>query len=316
MAVKSRVSFCVFLLVSRDQRAFAVRVVAELCCINGDSGRNHHCLTVFVRGFVVKSGDWRESAYWICTFSNSQWHVQAELGNGRCDLNHWRSSLNLWGNGFNRKLRCRHISILDWFQLTWICSHGGHFLLIRWQDSSFYLALNSPECRGTAMIIDEQVLPLQRVWCLFEVYQTIHLSRIRRARAAQTERFFLVWLGFPVFLFGAVAMDASRKNGICSFKKPTTEVQTVNFRVCFYALPPGCCKRAERAQMLPLLWPNKSRIWILAVQKPQVRMTGSWFIPSLSKCLEVLIGWTLSSEKQFDLHWKILTSTTKMHSHI
>jgi len=76
--------------------------------------------------------DWRESAYWICTFSNSQWHVQAELGNGR------------------------------------------------WQDSSFYLALNSPECRGTAMIIDEQVLPLQRVWCLFEVYQTIHLSRIRR----------------------------------------------------------------------------------------------------------------------------------------
>lgn len=41
-----------------------------------------------VRGFVVKSGDWRESAYWICTFSNSQWHVQAELGNGRCELNH------------------------------------------------------------------------------------------------------------------------------------------------------------------------------------------------------------------------------------
>ena len=26
------------------------------------------------------------------------------------------------------------------------------------------------------MIIDEQVLPLQRIWCLFEVYHTIRLS--------------------------------------------------------------------------------------------------------------------------------------------
>lgn len=144
---------------------------------------------------------------------------------------------------------------------------------IRWQDSSFYLALNSPECRGTAMIIDEQVLPLQRVWCLFEVYQTIHLSRLR-AGAAQIERLFLVWLGFP---FRSCCHGCRWKNGrICSFEKPTaTEVQTVNFRVCFYALPPGCCKRAERAQMLPLLWPNELRIWILAVRKPQVRMTGS-----------------------------------------
>ena len=26
---------------------------------------------------------WREPAYWICTFSNSQWHIAEELGNGR-----------------------------------------------------------------------------------------------------------------------------------------------------------------------------------------------------------------------------------------
>ena len=65
----------------------------------------------------------------ICTFSNSQWHVKEELGNGR------------------------------------------------WQESSFYLSLISPQCRGTAMIIDELVQPLQRIWCLFEVYQTICLSR-------------------------------------------------------------------------------------------------------------------------------------------
>ncbi|CAK9046636.1 unnamed protein product [Durusdinium trenchii] len=74
-------------------------------------------------------GDWRDAAYWICTFSNSQWHVKEELGHGR------------------------------------------------WQDSSFYLALRSPECKGTTMIIDELVLPLQRIWCLFEVYQTICLTR-------------------------------------------------------------------------------------------------------------------------------------------
>ena len=74
-------------------------------------------------------GDWRGSAYWICTFSNSQWHVKDELGHGK------------------------------------------------WQESSFYLALRSPDCRGTTMIIDEHVLPLQRIWCLFEVYQTISLSQ-------------------------------------------------------------------------------------------------------------------------------------------
>eukprot|EP00434_Breviolum_minutum_P004132 symbB.v1.2.003642.t1/scaffold203.1/size271217/34 len=72
---------------------------------------------------------WREPAYWICTFSNSQWHIAEELGNGR------------------------------------------------WQDSSFYLALSSPLCRGTTMIIDELVEPLNRIWCLFEVYQTMGLSQ-------------------------------------------------------------------------------------------------------------------------------------------
>jgi len=50
--------------------------------------------------------DWRESAYWVCTFSNSQWHVPEELGN-------------------------------------------GHVV----EDSSFYLALRSPECMGTTMIM-------------------------------------------------------------------------------------------------------------------------------------------------------------------
>ncbi|CAE7256213.1 Scube1 [Symbiodinium microadriaticum] len=78
--------------------------------------------------------EWRESAYWICTFSNSQWHVKEELGNGH------------------------------------------------WEQSSFYLALTSPGCKGTAMIIDEGVQPLQRIWCLFEVYHTICLSQDGRSQ--------------------------------------------------------------------------------------------------------------------------------------
>ena len=44
------------------------------------------------------------------------------------------------------------------------------------QESSFYLALTSPGCKGTAMVLDERVLPLTRIWCLFEVYHTIRLS--------------------------------------------------------------------------------------------------------------------------------------------
>eukprot|EP00435_Cladocopium_sp_Y103_P060611 s97_g22.t1 len=46
---------------------------------------------------------WQDTAYWVCTFSNSQWHVKDELGNGK------------------------------------------------WQDSSFYHALKSPNCKGTTM---------------------------------------------------------------------------------------------------------------------------------------------------------------------
>ena len=36
-------------------------------------------------------------------------------------------------------------------------------------------------CHGRieAMVIDEQVMPLQRIWCLFEVYHTILLSQKR-----------------------------------------------------------------------------------------------------------------------------------------
>ena len=65
-------------------------------------------------GYLRSANDVIAVAARICTFSNSQWHVKDELGNGR------------------------------------------------WQESSFYRSLISPNCKGTAMIIDELVQPLQR----------------------------------------------------------------------------------------------------------------------------------------------------------
>ena len=45
-----------------------------------------------------------------------------------------------------------------------------------WQSSSFYLALRGSGTKGTAMILDEEAKPLQRSWCLFELFQTFQLN--------------------------------------------------------------------------------------------------------------------------------------------
>jgi len=62
----------------------------------------------------------------------------------------------------------------------WICTFSNNQWRVTeelgrgdWKDSSFFLALRSCSCRGTLMIIDEEALPLQRAWCLFEVLQTL-----------------------------------------------------------------------------------------------------------------------------------------------
>ncbi|CAE7328116.1 unnamed protein product, partial [Symbiodinium pilosum] len=69
----------------------------------------------------------------------------------------------------------------------WICSFSNN----QWRldielgkgdpmASSFNLALLSPTCKGTAMILDENAQALRRSWCLFEVFQTFRLSAERR----------------------------------------------------------------------------------------------------------------------------------------
>eukprot|EP00440_Ansanella_granifera_P025108 gb/GFBE01027277.1/.p1 GENE.gb/GFBE01027277.1/~~gb/GFBE01027277.1/.p1 ORF type:complete len:584 (+),score=90.46 gb/GFBE01027277.1/:1-1752(+) len=66
-----------------------------------------------------------------------------------------------------------------WTSLTyWICSLSNNQWRVAeevgatWDQSSFYLALTCGNCQGTAMILDDQAMPLTRAWCLFEVLQT------------------------------------------------------------------------------------------------------------------------------------------------
>lgn len=72
---------------------------------------------------------WKAQRYWICSFSNNQWQLDNELGEGK-----------------------------------------------GYQHCSFYLALRSGNCLGTAMVFDDDAMPLERSWCLFELLQTFQLS--------------------------------------------------------------------------------------------------------------------------------------------
>lgn len=64
----------------------------------------------------------------------------------------------------------------------WVCTfsirqHGpsvvqeelGHGVI---EQSSFYRAMWDGNCCGTALVLDSDVSPLQRIWCLFELFQT------------------------------------------------------------------------------------------------------------------------------------------------
>lgn len=69
---------------------------------------------------AVAGQDWRAQTYWICSFSNNQWRIEAELGN----------------------------SIME---------------------SAFARVISGGVVRDLVMVLDAQVQPLQRVWCLFEL---------------------------------------------------------------------------------------------------------------------------------------------------
>jgi len=65
----------------------------------------------------------------------------------------------------------------------WICSFSNNQWQLEeelgsgWEQSSFFMALASQDCIGTAMVLDDEALPLTRAWCLFEVLQTMIIRR-------------------------------------------------------------------------------------------------------------------------------------------
>ena len=137
----------------------------------------------------------------ICTFSNSQWHVKAELGNGR------------------------------------------------WQESSFYLSLISPDCKGTAMIIDELVQPLQRIPGVL-VSDVFDFSGIH------------LWYPVVPFVFFFQSFRAlSHIPGFGVYSRSTKPFACRAMgarRVSSCAHPLASCKRATQVQMWP--WPWLERV--------------------------------------------------------
>ena len=86
---------------------------------------------------------------------------------------------------FVQSIRALGDTKTDWRKIAlWVCSFSNNQWAVEDElgggdpmDSSFGLALLSPSCRGTAMVLDAGAEPLQRSWCLFEVFQTFRLAK-------------------------------------------------------------------------------------------------------------------------------------------
>ena len=52
------------------------------------------------------------------------------------------------------------------------------------EDGPFFKALNAESLKGAVMILDEQVAPFERIWCLFEVYV---IGKLKHRLALLTE---------------------------------------------------------------------------------------------------------------------------------
>eukprot|EP00927_Polykrikos_kofoidii_P076525 TRINITY_DN7359_c0_g1_i1.p1 TRINITY_DN7359_c0_g1~~TRINITY_DN7359_c0_g1_i1.p1 ORF type:complete len:1530 (+),score=169.93 TRINITY_DN7359_c0_g1_i1:77-4666(+) len=77
-------------------------------------------------------------------------------------------------------LHAKHRQPANWRNVRfWICTFSNN----QWnmveeipsggvQQTSFYKALSHTSCKGTCMVVDCNVIPLQRSWCLFELLHT------------------------------------------------------------------------------------------------------------------------------------------------
>lgn len=111
-------------------------------------------------------------------------------------ISHW------WGTPFMNfcesvKRHAIHMSHSEdegqWKKIAyWICTFSNNQYRVKeelgvtHQESSFYMALHSNRCKGTAMIMDEEASLLKRSWCLFELLQTVRKTQSEAARAAES----------------------------------------------------------------------------------------------------------------------------------
>ena len=126
--------------------------------------------------------------YYICPNivkpATSKWELSfAEVaGNGMVD---WFIS-HFWGlpfNEFAHSLRAHAVQVggAHWEALRyWICTFSNNQWRLHEEippgaaprESSFFKALTAPSCQGTGMMLDTEVTPLRRSWCLFEMLHT------------------------------------------------------------------------------------------------------------------------------------------------
>jgi hypothetical protein len=132
---------------------------------------------------------------------------------------------HFWGMPFEHFIRCLKGHAPVQTTSYWICTFSNNQWIVseelghgNVEDSSFYLALRGG-CQGTLFVLDEEVLPLTRSWCLFELFQTELLSReveqnceTRQTRETHQSAFqLLLGTSSGVMNYGESSMDLALK---------------------------------------------------------------------------------------------------------
>ncbi|CAJ1378356.1 unnamed protein product [Effrenium voratum] len=102
---------------------------------------------------------------------------------------------HFWGTPFHDFCESLHhhaVRISDndkersWTTISyWICTFSNNQFKVQeelgedqdYKNSSFYMALEHGQCKGTVMMLDKDVRMLTRSWCLFELLETIKLEK-------------------------------------------------------------------------------------------------------------------------------------------
>jgi len=152
---------------------------------------------------------------------------------------------HFWGTPFahfvetvtkHAQVVAEELNIQDFAAATyWICTFSNNQWRVAeevgasWEASSFYYALRSGFCRGTAMILDEDIKPLTRSWCLFELLQTTLLSQEQEQRGESTFKGLLLCTPTGVMNYGQgnieLAVNISKKLATLRLQDASASVQ-------------------------------------------------------------------------------------------